>query len=350
MNYNFIEKLREFVKNNGLNEELNKSLKNLNARKSGNSVKYTFEEHIEAVIYSLLSNQRKWKTIEDNKENINKIFFNYNIEKIKNIENFEILKEYEKYEKFLEKIKLIEKLGIKKDIENFDIFKMKIEGINISNTDKMLDNIKEIENIIEIKKYKKIIKINKEINKIIKEDTNYFVIKLKKIKCANRSIHAQMRGLKKIIEVFEQIEKENNCEIDDFIYNNEEVKKGYPYKLALKLSDPKNPYKLINMGIALVCEYFKNIGIDIAKPDTHIKRMLGRNILGFSKNIEATDEEAIKYIKEIADKNNTSQIEVDALIWLYCAEEYGEICTKENPKCNKCVIKDYCNKNKLSTT
>ena len=71
--------------------------------------------------------------------------------------------------------------------------------------------------------------------------------------------------------------------------------------------------------------------------------MLGNKILGFNKKDEVTPREAIEIIKEIAEKNNISQIEVDNLIWQYCADEYGEICTKINPKCKKCVIIKYCN-------
>lgn len=36
--------------------------------------------------------------------------------------------------------------------------------------------------------------------------------------------------------------------------------------------------------------------------------------------------------------------DIDYLFWCYCAEEKAEICGK-NPKCDKCVIKEFCNRN-----
>jgi hypothetical protein len=263
MNYDFIIELKKSVEeSNQLYHSLNKSLENYFERKNGKN--YSFSEHMKVVIYSLLSNQRPWKPIEENKDKIDKIFFDYDVEKIKYT------------------------------------------------------------------------------------NPKYFVTELRKISCGNRNIQKQMGGLKNVILVLENIEKENGT-IDSYYNNHEEMKRGYPYYLAKELSNRDNKFKLKNMGIALICEYFKNIGIDIAKPDTHIRRMLGKNILGFSKNVEATPKEAINYIKEIAEKNKISQKEVDALIWLYCADGYGAICTKENPKCYTCVIKIYCNKNKLKS-
>jgi hypothetical protein len=34
------------------------------------------------------------------------------------------------------------------------------------------------------------------------------------------------------------------------------------------------------MCVALLCEYLKNVGIDVVKPDVHIKRILGCERLG----------------------------------------------------------------------
>lgn len=47
----------------------------INKRKSGKE--FSFNEHIEGLVWSLLSNQRPWKGISDNKENIKKIFHNF---------------------------------------------------------------------------------------------------------------------------------------------------------------------------------------------------------------------------------------------------------------------------------
>jgi hypothetical protein len=262
MYYGFVKEIKVFVeKDPSLVGIFKKALDKIIERKNGKI--YSINEHMNAIIYSLLSNQRPWQHIEENRNKIDKIFFDFDKERLR------------------------------------------------------------------------------------KTEASYFVESLKEIHCANRSINRQMNGLKDIIDVLDRI-LERYGKIDDFYNNHPKVKEGYPYYLVKELADRKNKYKLKNMGIALVCEYFKNIGIDIAKPDTHIMRMLGKNILGFSKNTLAAPEEAIKYIKEIADKNCTSQMEVDALLWLYCADGYGEICTKDNPKCFKCIIKSYCNKSKIN--
>ena len=53
----------------------------INARNSGKQ--FSINEHIEALIWSLLSNQRSWKGISDNKEKIRNIFNNFDISYIK---------------------------------------------------------------------------------------------------------------------------------------------------------------------------------------------------------------------------------------------------------------------------
>lgn len=56
----------------------------INERNNGKV--YLFDEHLKGLIYSLLSNQRPWGTIQKNLHRINKIFFDFNKEKICNIE------------------------------------------------------------------------------------------------------------------------------------------------------------------------------------------------------------------------------------------------------------------------
>lgn len=139
-----------------------------------------------------------------------------------------------------------------------------------------------------------------DAEKIKNTKPEYFTAQVKNAKAGNVNIDNQMKGLKDIILVFENLLRKHGT-IDK--YYNEQIKKyGHPYPLVEKLADPNNEYKLKNMGPALVCEYFKNIGIDIGKPDTHIKRIFGRSILGFSQNVETTDTEAVGYIKNIAEK------------------------------------------------
>jgi 3-methyladenine DNA glycosylase Tag len=215
---------------------------------------FSLKEYVKTMVYAQLSSRRPWCTIEKNKEEIDKIFYNFDIANIK------------------------------------------------------------------------------------QKDGAYFATELQKIKCGNQLIKKQMESLKKNIETLERITKEHHS-VDEYFNSFAE-----PLNLAVALSEPrKEGYKLKQMGLALVCEYIKNMGIDIAKPDTHTKRMLGNNVLGFSKTEKAGDKEAIKLMKEIAKNTEMTQIEVDALLWRYCANGERAICTDKNPKCHQCVIKEYCN-------
>jgi len=102
--------------------------------------------------------------------------------------------------------------------------------------------------------------------------------------------------------------------------------------------------------VPLVCEYMRNVGIDVPKPDRHILRILSSERLGFSKFPEKSESESYKKdIFEIFDKlheiTGKTRIEIDYLLWFYCADGHAEFCT-EKPKenCEKCIIRYYCNK------
>ena len=58
------------------------SVKKVIERKNGK--KFTLSEHVEGLIYSLLSNQREWKKIDENTNQIEEIFFSFDVGKIKN--------------------------------------------------------------------------------------------------------------------------------------------------------------------------------------------------------------------------------------------------------------------------
>lgn len=98
------------------------------------------------------------------------------------------------------------------------------------------------------------------------------------------------------------------------------------------------------MGEALTAEYLRNVGYDISKPDRHIRRILGSKYLGCSECEIVPIFEAFDIVAEIAEELNKSVAEVDYILWSYCAKDYGEICTKNKPKCDICAIKCYCNK------
>jgi hypothetical protein len=108
------------------------------------------------------------------------------------------------------------------------------------------------------------------------------------------------------------------------------------------LSDAESNDKLEQMGIPLVCEYLRNVGYDLPKPDTHICRILGSEILGFSTSKEVSEYKSIEIIFEIAKVAKKSVAETDYILWSYCSNGYGEICTSKNPKCNVCVAVGLC--------
>ena len=48
---------------------------------------------------------------------------------------------------------------------------------------------------------------------------------------------------------------------------------------------------------------------------------------------------------EIEDiETNLSLVEIDSIIWQFCASNYAEICDA-NPNCEKCLLRKRCNYN-----
>lgn len=114
--------------------------------------------------------------------------------------------------------------------------------------------------------------------------------------------------------------------------------------LVRELATAGKPYKFAQLGEALTAEYLKNVGYDIGKPDRHICRILGSEYLGCSQRKYAAPYEAIDIIAGIAKSLNKPAAEVDYILWAYCANGFGEVCTKGKPKCDKCVVNKCKNK------
>lgn len=122
--------------------------------------------------------------------------------------------------------------------------------------------------------------------------------------------------------------------------------------LVSRLAFPDGEDKLMQMGIALTCEYLKNVGYDLGKPDRHICRILGSTALGVSDMKIVPAYEALNIVADIATELNKPAAEVDYILWSYCAKDYGEICTKppqnpnsrtaKKPQHDICVAKDIC--------
>lgn len=153
------------------------------------------------------------------------------------------------------------------------------------------------------------------------------------IKCHNPyTTKKQMCSLKANIETFEKIEQEYGS-LEKFITHST------PSNIIKLLADSNSSYKLKYAGVALVCEYLRNVGMDIIKPDVHIKRIASADRLNLvtAKN----DYKIIDEFQKLANKIGISPVKMDYLLWNYCSKGYGEVCTA-TPKCNICVIKNYC--------
>lgn len=165
----------------------------------------------------------------------------------------------------------------------------------------------------------------------------------KSINCGTQSTLKQMEALLSVnIPKLLKLEKEYgtvDSYYDNFIQKDKTLK-----ALVKTLSDVESKDKMAQMGIALVCEYLRNVGYDIPKPDRHIRRILGSNTLAFSSNTTASPFDVFDIISEVAVWLNKSLAEVDYILWSYCANGYGGVCTVAKPKCDICVAKKYCEK------
>ena len=222
-------------------------------KKRNNGKVFCLEDHIAGMIYALLSNQRPWKTIEDNYEAIRNIFHAFNPDYLQSVEPL------------------------------------------------------------------------------------LLVSKLREIKCGNRSINRQMMALNYNINQFKKIANLYGS-MDAYVTSFE------PLTIAKSLANGE--YKLKQMGIALVIEYLKNVGIDAFKPDLHIKRLFGKDRLGFSSKPLASEKEILEIIKQISFETGIPMVEIDSIMWQFCANNYAEICSA-NPNCEKCLVKMLCNQNKM---
>ena len=164
----------------------------------------------------------------------------------------------------------------------------------------------------------------------------YFASALFGMKCGNISTSAQMEALAHNIEIMEGIAAEHGS-MDAFITSEP------TYKIVEKLSSVKSKYKIAMLGKALAWEYIRNVGIDACKPDTHLRRFFGKARMGSSRGAVATAEETVRQVEALAADTGLSFAAIDNLIWSFCADHYGQICTAE-PHCEKCVVRAYCHR------
>jgi hypothetical protein len=166
---------------------------------------------------------------------------------------------------------------------------------------------------------------------------------IKEIHCATQSTLKQMKALVTVnIPKLLSIEKEYGT-IDAYYQKFMEMDDTLK-TLIILLSTTGSIYKLEQMNIALVCEYLRNVGYDIPKPDRHICRILGSEYLAFSDRKKVPPFDAFDLVVELAEKTGRCVAETDYILWSYCADGYGEICTKKAPKCGECAVREYCKK------
>ncbi len=175
---------------------------------------------------------------------------------------------------------------------------------------------------------------NYDVCKILSTPYTYFVERIYGLKCGNISTEAQMKSLNFNIEQMQKLERKYGS-MDAFVLS------APAYEIVKKISGYKSPIKFKQIGPALAWEYLRNVGVDGAKPDTHTRRFLGSGRMGKSKAEIASPAEVYKQVELIADETGFSRVTIDNIIWSFCANGFGEVCTA-TPKCTLCVVKDLC--------
>ena len=228
-------------------KDYERTLENYKNRQSGHL--FTLSEHVQALVYAMLTNMQKWYRIKPKLKKIDALFHNYDIDYLKN------------------------------DADLLDLYQQ---------------------------------------------------ITAPEIKCGNIGIKSQILALRDNIVTLERIAKDHGS-IDEY-YN-----KTPRDELINSLASGKGKYKLKWLGDALVPEYLKNVGVNVVKPDRHLCRLVTR--WGYSSHDVATIQETMNICKEIAQEYGLTEIDVDSIMWQFCADDYFECCT-DTPKCSQCLVKD----------
>ena len=169
---------------------------------------------------------------------------------------------------------------------------------------------------------------------LLAHDAAYYISGIRTLKCGSRCTGSQMKSLHANISIMQKIESVYGS-MDAFVTSDK------PEAIAKDIS--AGTRKLLYIGPALAWEYLRNVGIDGVKPDIHVCRFLSANRSGLSKLETVTTDEAVQIIRDMGETLQMPMVEIDSIIWSFCASGYGEICTAE-PKCSQCVIHDFCNK------
>lgn len=244
----YLDVIRDFLEQKGLLYD-SYMLEEIKLRRNGK--KYTLRDHVNGMIYSMLSAQTKWYRIQEHLTEIDKLFYDY------------------------------------------------------------------------------------DPDSIMTADPSQFVEGLFDLKCGNRSTKKQMDALKYNIQNFQRMQDEFGS-VDTFVTSEPTE------EIVRKLSMSSSKYKMKMFGEALAWEYLRNVGIDGAKPDTHLCRFLGSDRMGTGEKSPASTKEVIEQVAKLSEETGMSKVEIDNLIWSFCADGYGEICTA-TPHCDLCPIREWCN-------
>lgn len=186
--------------------------------------------------------------------------------------------------------------------------------------------------------------------KLMKVDPAVLVESLQKIKCGGRCRNNQMKALSRNITTLKKLDGTYGS-IDAFYEQMlTDGKEAHPYERLILALSTDGEYKLAQMGVPLVAEYLRNVGHNISKPDRHVMRMLAADHLAEHDFRSYKDEtwsvkaliEGLRIIRQYAKDTSLSEANIDHLLWSYCAKGYGQICTKENPQCQRCTIREFC--------
>ena len=178
-----------------------------------------------------------------------------------------------------------------------------------------------------------------------------------KTKCCGQSTNKQIRVLKDNISVFDNIADKYGT-IDKYIVTTLSEKVGSEGKVELirDFATDGSEFKLKQMGIPLVCEFLRNVGINTVKPDRHICRIVRSSYLNIlspnlterldrKKDLNGQDQlDILVELEEYAKASGVEPYVLDGLLWDYCASgrDNAGVCEKKSHKCNECVLRDVC--------
>lgn len=175
---------------------------------------------------------------------------------------------------------------------------------------------------------------NYDVDRLSKCSPEKLKDELKTIKCAGLSTRKQMKALigkeNNNIEKLQRFERECGS-IDKYYQQFIKEDSTSPYdkykSLIDRLSNPGSKDKMTQLGVALTCEYLRNVGHDIPKPDRHICTILGSEGLALSdKPLDFKKEkdqwEAFQIVCKLAKETGKNVAETDYILWCYCARGY----------------------------